>query len=400
MAYTKITDFAVKDSLLSGNPAKLVRGTEIDAEFTELQTQDAQNVKGPGSSTDNAVARYDTITGKLLQSSTVLISDTGVISGVAAGSAAAPSISPTGDSNTGVYFPAADTVGVSTGGVERVRVDSNGAAVTGALSATGNITGSGELQLNAVNAAIRLQTGGINKWAFINDFPSAGQMTVYDHTAAVNRVVFSPTGLSVTGALSASGDLLVGQTSSGFQNADGLALSAGTEIVNHVSGTASGTAYSYYAYAGGAIGSITQSGTTAVAYNTTSDHRLKTNVRPADALRFMDIEFVDFEWTDGRHDCGVIAHQLQSVYPDLVLGEKDATEVRTVEITPAVAEVKDAEGNVITEAVAAVTEEQTFPVYQQVNYIGLIGRMGTTIQKQQRLIEAMEARLTALEANV
>ena len=126
MAYTKITDFAVKDSLLSGNPAKLIRGTEIDAEFTELQTQDAQNVKGPGSATDNAVARYDTTTGKLLQSSTVLISDTGVISGVAAGAVGTPSISPTGDTNTGVYFPAADTVGVSTGGVERTRIDSAG----------------------------------------------------------------------------------------------------------------------------------------------------------------------------------------------------------------------------------------------------------------------------------
>ena len=35
--YTKATDFAVKDSLASGNPAKLVKGTEIDAEFTAIQ---------------------------------------------------------------------------------------------------------------------------------------------------------------------------------------------------------------------------------------------------------------------------------------------------------------------------------------------------------------------------
>jgi len=119
----------------------------------------------------------------------------------------------------------------------------------------------------------------------------------------------------------------------------------------------------------------------------------------------MDIEFVDFEWVDGRHDCGLIADQLQSVYPDLVLGEKDATEVRMVEITPAIPEVKDEDGNVTQEAVSAVTEEQTFPVYQQVNYTGLIGRMGTRVQQLQRtvdaqaaLIAAMEARLTALEA--
>lgn len=36
--YTKATDFAVKDSLASGNPNKLVKGTEIDTEFTSVQS--------------------------------------------------------------------------------------------------------------------------------------------------------------------------------------------------------------------------------------------------------------------------------------------------------------------------------------------------------------------------
>ncbi len=34
--YTKATDFAVKDTLASGNPAKLVKGTEIDTEFNAI----------------------------------------------------------------------------------------------------------------------------------------------------------------------------------------------------------------------------------------------------------------------------------------------------------------------------------------------------------------------------
>lgn len=46
--------------------------------------------------------------------------------GLAAGTAAAPSLIPSGDPNTGVWFPAADTVSVSTGGTERLRVDSSG----------------------------------------------------------------------------------------------------------------------------------------------------------------------------------------------------------------------------------------------------------------------------------
>lgn len=44
MSYTKLTDFAVKDSLLSGNPAKVIRGTEIDAEFDAIAASDAQNI--------------------------------------------------------------------------------------------------------------------------------------------------------------------------------------------------------------------------------------------------------------------------------------------------------------------------------------------------------------------
>jgi len=42
------------------------------------------------------------------------------------GTALLPSIVNNGDPNTGLWFPAADTVAVSTGGVERVRVDSSG----------------------------------------------------------------------------------------------------------------------------------------------------------------------------------------------------------------------------------------------------------------------------------
>jgi hypothetical protein len=50
---------------------------------------------------------------------------TGVVTH-SAGTALLPSVTTTGDTNTGIWFPAADTVGLSTGGVERVRVDSAG----------------------------------------------------------------------------------------------------------------------------------------------------------------------------------------------------------------------------------------------------------------------------------
>jgi hypothetical protein len=34
--YTKITNFAAKDALVSGNPAKVVKGSEVGAEFDAI----------------------------------------------------------------------------------------------------------------------------------------------------------------------------------------------------------------------------------------------------------------------------------------------------------------------------------------------------------------------------
>lgn len=36
--YAKTTNFAVKDTLASGNPAKIIKGSEIDAEYNNIQT--------------------------------------------------------------------------------------------------------------------------------------------------------------------------------------------------------------------------------------------------------------------------------------------------------------------------------------------------------------------------
>ncbi len=36
--YTKSTNFATKDALASGNPLKIVKGTEIDTEFNNIAT--------------------------------------------------------------------------------------------------------------------------------------------------------------------------------------------------------------------------------------------------------------------------------------------------------------------------------------------------------------------------
>ena len=48
MSYTRLTNFAAKDALITGNAAKVVRGTELGAEFDALVVQDALNIKNSG----------------------------------------------------------------------------------------------------------------------------------------------------------------------------------------------------------------------------------------------------------------------------------------------------------------------------------------------------------------
>jgi hypothetical protein len=50
----------------------------------------------------------------------------GGVATFSAGTAAAPAITTTGDTNTGIFFPAADTIGFTEGGVEAARFDSSG----------------------------------------------------------------------------------------------------------------------------------------------------------------------------------------------------------------------------------------------------------------------------------
>jgi hypothetical protein len=54
------------------------------------------------------------------------LNTSGAVNEVPAGTAAAPAITTTGDTNTGIFFPAADTIAFAEGGVEAMRIDSSG----------------------------------------------------------------------------------------------------------------------------------------------------------------------------------------------------------------------------------------------------------------------------------
>lgn len=57
--YTKATDFAAKDSLPSGNAAKVVKGTEIDDEFAAIQTAIATKADTSSIDYKNRIVSYN-----------------------------------------------------------------------------------------------------------------------------------------------------------------------------------------------------------------------------------------------------------------------------------------------------------------------------------------------------
>jgi Chaperone of endosialidase len=163
--------------------------------------------------------------------------------------------------------------------------------------------------------------------------------------------------------------LNVGSVSAGLSNVNAIGLSGqnGYSVANHISGTASGTAYAYFGLGGSAIGSITQNGTTGVLYNTTSDYRVKANPVPVldSSTRIAALKPSKWTWKrDGTPGQGFIAHEFAEVYPSSVQGKKDEMQEVEYEVTPAVPEVLDADGKVITPAIPAVTAKRTVPKYQ------------------------------------
>lgn len=86
---------------------------------------------GGGSGTVTSVSGTGTVNGLTLSGTVTTTGDltlSGTVDSMSAlaGSASAPSIAASGDTNTGVYFPAADTVAATTGGTERLRITSGG----------------------------------------------------------------------------------------------------------------------------------------------------------------------------------------------------------------------------------------------------------------------------------
>jgi hypothetical protein len=82
--------------------------------------------------------------------------------------------------------------------------------------------------------------------------------------------------------------------------------------------------------------SIYKNGTvTATIFSALSDYRIKENIIPLNETHIIDklnpVTYMNLK--SGKQDIGLIAHELQEVYPELVTGTKDGEYMQSVNYT-------------------------------------------------------------------
>jgi len=272
-----------------------------------------------------------------------------------AGTAALPAITTTGDTNTGIWFPAADTIAFTEGGTESMRIDSSGNLLVNTTTASSKF---------CVNAEMSLLTDGNNRgiigWDNTDKRISFG-------TINASTAYFSAMSLR-------DGNLLVGTTSSIARIGAVFDGNSNNGCVLRTSTNASGTGFLYFQQDTNTCGSVVRVGTTsAVTYSSTSDYRLKENITPMTGAlsKVAKLKPVTYTWKSGGESAeGFIAHELAEVCPDAVVGTKDAV---------------DADGN---------------PKYQSIDTSFLVATLTAALQETKALIDTQAETINALTARI
>ena len=193
-----------------------------------------------------------------------------------------------------------------------VRVNNAFQVGTGATGATGAITASGNINAtaNIASGTITVGTG------------ATGATGVISASVSVNAPTHGATGVNTVNLTAQTIEVGTGATgATGSINANSGSITSNLALGTLTVGTG----------ATGATGSITASGTiTATDLNTSSDKRVKKNIKPIkNALDMLDqIKGVSFDWKkDSKKSYGVIAQELQKVFPELVGGTEDSLAV-------------------------------------------------------------------------
>lgn len=171
--------------------------------------------------------------------------------------------------------------------------------------------------------------------------------------------------------IDSSGRLLIGVSTTGVPNSGFYVDPNGSSKIGNNAGV-DGWGFIDFGRSGVSIGTITQSGTTGVAYNTTSDYRLKENITAVTdgiaRLQQLKPSRFNFIADPDRTVDGFIAHEAADVVPESVTGEKDAT------------------------------DEDGQPIYQGIDQSKMVPLLTAALQEAVQRIETLEAKVAALEA--
>ena len=294
-----------------------------------------------------------TITGAATVGTTLGV--TGV-STFAAGTALLPSLTTTGDVNTGIYYPAADTFAVTTGGTERYRVDSSGNLGLGvAPTSTTKF-----LVRVAADKNISFETdGSLSFYDNARSTTVAGTYTALSHAWKIGS-----TGASDAMVVDTSGNLIIGATSLINGTAAGSLNIVGAnsqQIQIRNSGATAGnfwrqavdSANTFYILNNATAGVSITSGAT--SWSAVSDERLKDIIEPISnaiekvgSLRSVIGKYKNDE-TNIRRSF-LIAQDVQSVLPEAVDSSKpNELGLRYTEVIPLlVAAIKELTARVQT----------------------------------------------------
>jgi hypothetical protein len=215
---------------------------------------------------------------------------------------------------------------------------------------------------------IRFQVGGTSIAQLIQE--TTGFFYIDSNMNNESGGTIFRTGATERMRIDSSGNVLIGNTS--FTSLGQLNVQSATSKDGAVfqSSATGDTTQILFRNPNGVIGKISTLNS-ATSYVTSSDYRLKENIVPMTGAldTVAALKPVTYKWkVDGSDGQGFIAHELQAVLPDAVVGEKDAV---------------DAEGN---------------PQYQGVDTSFLVATLTAAIQEQQTIINDLKVRVETLEA--
>lgn len=189
---------------------------------------------------------------------------------------------------------------------------------------------------------------------------------------------------------------LAGAGGTGTISTDGAQFLGGTDKVElrQYCGTTSGRTLQSFRNPNGQVGYILISGSS-VSYNTSSDYRLKENVvdltSATERLKQLQPKRFNFIADADTTVDGFLAHEVSDIVPEAVSGTKDAMIDEEYEVTP---EVRDDEGNLVSEAVMGT---RSVPDYQGIDQAKLVPLLTAALQEAITKIEQLEARVATLE---